>query len=159
MKETRLLMGMPITVEIVDVRPAVELTKAIAKVYAYFDSIDQRFSTYKDTSEISRINKGLIKEKNYSEEMKTVLALCEQTKKETNGYFDIALGPSGSTPAVDSSSNSLNGLGTQYDPSGLVKGWAIQEAARQLKNADFRNFYIDAGGDIQVSGKNAKGTT
>ena len=38
------------------------------------------------------------------------------------------------------------------DPSGIVKGWAILQAAHMLKEAGFSNFYIDAGGDIQVAG-------
>ena len=45
----------------------------------------------------------------------------------------------------------------KLDPSGLVKGWAIQNAAEQLREKSVKNFYIDAGGDIQVSGKNAQG--
>jgi len=66
--------------------------------------------------------------------MKTILALSEQTKQETQGYFDIQ----------------HNGIA---DPSGIVKGWAIFQAATMLKEAGCTNFYIDAGGDIQVSGK------
>lgn len=66
--------------------------------------------------------------------MKTILALSEQTKKDTYGYFDIQYA----------------GI---YDPSGIVKGWAIQNAANTLKAQGFHNFYIDAGGDIQVAGK------
>ena len=44
-----------------------------------------------------------------------------------------------------------------YDPSGIVKGWAIENAAAIATNAGFKNFYIDAGGDIQTSGVNAEG--
>jgi len=43
----------------------------------------------------------------------------------------------------------------QRDPSGLVKGWAIQAAADLLLNRQLTNFYIEAGGDIQVDGHNA----
>ena len=130
MKELQLLMGMPIAVEIVD--PAA--TEAdLARVFAYFRWIDETFSTYKEESEISRINRGELAEDGYSEAMKTVLALCEQTRRETEGYFDIQ----------------RDGL---LDPSALVKGWAIWQAAQQLGEAGFSNFYIDAGGDIQTAG-------
>ncbi len=131
MKQTRLLMGMPITIEIVDSRITAE---DLEQVFAYFVSIDERFSTYKVTSEISKINRGELLPAQYSEEMKTILALAEQTKKETNGYFDIQ-------------HNNL------YDPSGIVKGWAIWNAANMLKAAKFQNFFVDAGGDVQVSGR------
>jgi len=131
MKQLQLLMGMPITVEVVD--PSV--TEAdIDKVFAYFRAVDDIFSTYKEHSEISKINRGELRAEEYSDEMKTILALSEQTKQETRGYFDIQ----------------HNGIA---DPSGIVKGWAIFQAAHMLKEAGCTNFYIDAGGDIQVSGK------
>jgi len=124
-------MGMPITVEVVD--PSV--TEAdIDKVFAYFRAVDDIFSTYKEHSEISKINRGELCAEEYSDEMKTILALSEQTKQETQGYFDIQ----------------HNGI---VDPSGIVKGWAIFQASHMLKEAGCTNFYIDAGGDIQVSGK------
>jgi thiamine biosynthesis lipoprotein len=130
MKQLQLLMDMPITVEVVD--PGV--TEAdIANVFAYFRTVDETFSTYKEHSEISKINRGELRADEYSDDMKTILALSEQTKQETRGYFDIQ-------------HNSI------IDPSGIVKGWAILNAAHILKAAGFTNFYIDAGGDIQVAG-------
>lgn len=131
MKETRLLMGMPITAEVVD---AAATQDDVDNVFAYFVLIDARFSTYRAESEISKINRGELLPTEYSDEMKTILALSEQTKEETAGYFDIQHG----------------GL---CDPSGIVKGWAIREAGQMLLAKGLRNFSIDAGGDIQVSGK------
>lgn len=136
MKQTRLLMGMPITVEICDSSVTQE---ALDNVFDYFDYVDKKFSTYKDDSEISEINNGQKQEKDYSQDMKEVFELCEQTKKETEGYFDIQL-KSG-----------------KYDPSGLVKGWAIYNAAKILQKLGFSDFYVEAGGDIQVNGKNSQG--
>src|SRR5579884_791763 len=130
MKQLQLLMGMPITVEIVD--PGV--TEAgIEQVFAYFRTVDETFSTYKEHSEISKINRGELAEAEYSEDMKTILTLSEQTRQETNGYFNIR-------------------HKGKLDPSGIVKGWAILQAAKLLKDAGWRNFYIDAGGDIQMAG-------
>jgi thiamine biosynthesis lipoprotein len=129
MQQTELIMGMPITVTIVDPGATSQL---FDKVFDYFRAVDQRYSTYKDTSEISQINDGLPKSK-WSDEMKEVLRLCEQTKQQTDGYFDIA-------------------HGGQLDPSGLVKGWAINNAAELLRSKGVANFSIDAGGDIQVHG-------
>lgn len=133
MFETRNLMGMPITVKVLDAAVA---AGDIKEVFDYFTYIDAKFSTYKTESEISKINKKEITEEEYSADMKTVLRLSEETKKITNGYFDIQ--------SADGS----------YDPSGLVKGWAIYGAARILKDKKFQNFYIEAGGDIEASGRN-----
>ncbi|MFI5205704.1 MAG: FAD:protein FMN transferase, partial [Candidatus Paceibacterales bacterium] len=84
MKRTWIQMGMPIKVEIAD--------KSVAKkdfdvLYNYFKYIDGKFSTYKNTSEISRINRG--EKFNLSLDMRTVLELCRQTKEFTKGFFDI----------------------------------------------------------------------
>lgn len=131
MKQTRQLMGMPITVEIVDDGVKQEL---LDEIYDYFAYVDGKYSTYKPDSEISRINAGL-SETEWSDEMKHVLQLCRQTKLETGGYFDIA-------------------HEGKLDPSGLVKGWAVKNAADILKNKGVKNFCIDAGGDLQVAGRN-----
>lgn len=135
MKQMRSLMGMHITIEVIEKNVK---SQDIDKIYDYFTYVDEKFSTYKETSEISQINKGELREEQYSADMKTVLALCEQTKKETNGYFDIC--HSG-----------------KLDPTGLVKGWAIQQAASFLRKRGIKDFYVDAGGDVQVTGKNNQG--
>src|ERR1019366_1675030 len=133
MKKTKIIMGMPITIEVVGQVAEQDLEK----VFDYFKKVDNRYSTYKKDSEISRINRGLPKNK-WSGEMKTVLKLCEQTKQLTDGFFNIE----------------RNG---QLDPSGLVKGWAIKNAAKLLADMGYRDFYIEAGGDIQTGGCNVDG--
>lgn len=130
MKQTRLLMGMPITVELLD--PGVTIDQLDA-VFDFFVSVDERFSLYKEESEISRINRGELQPEEYSDDMRAILALCTLTKRQTNGYFEIA-------------------HDGRLDPTGVVKGWAIQQAADRLRAAGRRDFYIDAGGDIQISG-------
>lgn len=127
-------MGMPISVEIV---AGWEPKKMFDKVYKLLVKIDNQFSPYKPESEVSHINAGLL-EANWSSEMKEIIALCEQTKKETDGYFDpFYLG--------------------HFDPSGIVKGWAIQRAADLLLADGYSNFYINAGGDIAAYGCNVSG--
>lgn len=135
MKRIKNLMGMPITIEIVDKNA---LKKDFEDIFSFFKSIDKRFSTYKKNSEISAINNGRLKIDKISSEMKEVFRLSEQTKHETNGFFDIE----------------KNG---NFDPSGLVKGWAVLKAANLLLKKGFKNFYIDAGGDVQAFGKNKNG--
>ncbi|MBI5004504.1 FAD:protein FMN transferase [Candidatus Kaiserbacteria bacterium] len=132
MKDTRLIMGMPVVVEIVGSDRDI-----LEKVFEYFTAIDERFSTYKETSEISRINRGELSPSEYSDDMRAVLKLAEDTKHATHGYFDIR------TPQ-----------GT-IDPSGVVKGWAINGAAQLLHEQGYHDFWVEAGGDIQTSGHNA----
>ena len=126
-------MGMPVTIEIVDP----DAPDAMESAFAYFKAVDEQFSTYKDTSEISRINRAEIREQDQSVEMREVFEIAARTKSESDGYFDIKR-PDGS-----------------LDPSGIVKGWAIKNAARLLQQARCENFYVDAGGDIAMRGKNA----
>ena len=134
MKQTRFIMGMHITVEVVE--KSVRL-KDVEEIFQFFDYVDQKFSPFKETSEVSQINNGSLQKNKYSQDMKKILLLCEQTKLESNGYFNIK----------------NNG---KINPSGVVKGWAIWQAAQLLKKKGFKNFYVDAGGDVQVAGKNTK---
>ncbi len=124
-------MGMPVTVEIIDDKDP----EVLGRVFDYFTEVDERFSTYKKESEISRLNCGEIALADASGEMKTVFELAEKTKNETRGYFDIRK-PDGN-----------------FDPSGLVKGWAINNAAKLLDREGVKEFYVEAGGDIQTAGK------
>ena len=133
MRQTRVLMGMPITIEIVG---AAHGDPIFEELFGYFRSVDETFSTYKEASEISRINRGALRLAEASHEMREVFALAAQTQRETNGFFAIE----------------HNGA---YDPSGLVKGWAIYNVASLLWKAGHTNFFIDAGGDIQTSGRSA----
>jgi thiamine biosynthesis lipoprotein len=135
MRQTRLIMGMPITVEIVGAATA----DLIERAFAYFDTVDRRFSPYRGDSELSLINAGTVAADCASPEMREVLALCAETKRETDGFFDASR-PDG-----------------KLDPSGIVKGWAILNAARLLAAAGAGDFFVDAGGDIQTAGRSATG--
>ena len=135
MHDTRILMGMPITVEIVDDAPE----RLLDEVFDYFAAIDARFSVFKPDSEISALNHGRIAVADVSTEMQEVLGLAERTKRETDGYFEI---------------RRSDGL---VDPCGIVKGWAIRNAADLIRRSGARDFYVDAGGDIQTCGMNQDG--
>ncbi len=131
MQRTQHIMGMPITITTVDDDP-----QAVAEAFDCFRAADRAYSPFKPDSEVSRVRAGLSRSR-WSKELQGIVKLCEQTTQQTNGYFDV-------------------GTGKQFDPSGLVKGWAIQRAAERLaRRVD--NFYIEAGGDIQSRGHNAGG--
>ncbi len=134
MKDTRIIMGMPIEIEI-----GGGTQETLEAAFAYLTSVDERFSPYKATSEVSRMNRGEVAPEQVSSEMREVLALAEKTKQETNGYFDIRT-PSGG-----------------IDPSGIVKGWAILNTAKRIKSAGHDNYMVNAGGDIASGGMNEQG--
>jgi thiamine biosynthesis lipoprotein len=141
-------MGMPVTVVIPD-REGLgreqqrgiwfpTLDAAAEAVFESFRSVDERFSPYKETSETSRIDRSELAPEDASDEMKEVLRLAEETRQRTDGYFDVR-------------------FKGRFDPSGLVKGWAIWKAARILDEDGFVSFCIEAGGDIEVRGANDEG--
>lgn len=134
MKKMYSVMGMTAVVEIADkkIRP-----EDIAEIFQFLESIDQKFSTFKKTSEVEKINRGEVLEKNYSKEMKTILTLCKKTKAETNGFFNAY-------------------YKNRLDPSGIVKGYAITQASKMLSKKGYKNFYVEIGGDIDIRGTNSK---
>ena len=134
MKDTRILWDMPITVDIADVSPC----DATNIIFSYFSHIDDVFNTFHPTSEMSRINKHNIPRSLWSKEVQEVIELCKKTKKETNGYFQYENRDT-------------------IDPLGIVKGWAVKRAADMLLSRGYRNFYIEAGGDMQIQGRNHEG--
>lgn len=123
-------MGMSVAIEVLD--EGVKSTD-IDEVLEYFHDIDEMFSTYKKQSQISRINKKLLRIEDADPEVKKILKLCNDTKHITHGYFDIT----------------IEGV---IDPSGLVKGYAIFEGSKMLMKKGYLNFYIEIGGDIDVRG-------
>ena len=128
------IMGMPVSVHIVDAAAEGDAEM----VFDYLRHIDRVFSTYKPDSETERIDRGELSVTDSSEEMRTVIALCEKTRLETGGYFNAR-------------------YRGRFDPSGIVKGYAIRQASEFLRERGFRDFFVEAGGDIQTSGRNARG--
>ena len=72
-RETRLIMGMPITVEIID-PPTADIG---AQVFHWFEEVDQRFSPYIESSEVSRLGSGALDLSSVSKDFREVLALAE----------------------------------------------------------------------------------
>lgn len=134
-KVTKKIMGMTGVVCIVDSKTK---QSDVKEIFTYYAKIDKIFSTYKKTSEVEKINRGKLAKKDYSLEMKKILHMAHQTKKQTGGYFDVW-------------------LRGKLDPSGLVKGYAIYNAAKMLSKKGYKNYYVEIGGDIEARGKNSDG--
>lgn len=130
------IMGMPVTVHIVD--PAAS-TLDLQAVWSYLRHIDCAFSTYKPDSETERLNRGELLEEDCSKAMREVLAICERTRVASRGFFDAR----------------YHG---RLDPSGVVKGYAIHRSAELLRKRGLTGFFVDAGGDAQTCGGNERGT-
>jgi len=131
------IMGMPISI---DVRDAGIEPAALERAFAWLRFVDETFSTYRDDSEVSRLACGELALDDAHPEVRYVLGRCEQLRRETGGYFDA------------------RGTGRgPLDPSGLVKGWSVDRAARILEIAGACNYLVNAGGDIRLRGRPAPG--
>lgn len=126
-------MGMPIVVDLRDDHAEAALIEA---AFAEFRSVDERFSTYRDDSEIMRINRGELAPADAHPDVREILTRCDELRAETGGFFDVR-----------AASASL------IDPSGLVKGWAVDRVAAMLTGAGLRNYAVNAGGDVVVRGR------
>ncbi|MGO9875508.1 MAG: FAD:protein FMN transferase [Acidimicrobiia bacterium] len=116
----------------------------IDDVFGWFQRVDDLFSTWRADSEISRIGRGELTAAHASPEVREVLALCEQMKHATCGAFDIAVG-------ADADIEPRPGL-APLDPSGLVKGWALERAVDRLASGGVSHLALNAGGDVVVRG-------
>ena len=133
------VMGTAVGFDIRDAAGADGLDAAVA----WLHHVDETFSTYRLESPISRLGRGELGLDGVSEEVRSVLLLCERLRHETNGAFDAL-----AVPAPN---------GTNLDPSGVVKGWAIERAAEILERHGHTGFLINGGGDIAVRGLAAPG--
>ncbi len=126
------VMGMPI---IVDVRDETFSAAAVDDVFAWFRWVDATFSTFKPESEICRLDRGELAPEDAHPDVRAVLDRCDELCTETGGYFDVRANTS-----------------RQLDPSGLVKGWAVDRAAAILDVAGATSYNVNAGGDIRLRG-------
>jgi thiamine biosynthesis lipoprotein len=96
--------------------------------------VDRVFSTYRADSVVSRLGAGQIVLADCPPEVHAVLALGEQARQESGGAFDVRRpGPDGVLV---------------LDPSGVVKGWAVQRASAHLRALPDTDFTLSAGGDM-----------
>ena len=126
------IMGMPI---VVDVRDEVG-DEPLVEVFAWLRFVDETFSTYKETSEISRLNRGELELADAHPDVREVLERSEELRVLTDGYFDVHA----ASPDV-------------LDPSGYVKGWSVDRAAAILDGAGVENYAVSAGGDMRLRGR------
>jgi thiamine biosynthesis lipoprotein len=138
LRRVEAVMGTTVSI---DIQPPLVAEAIIDEVLERLHDVDERFSTYRADSEVSRLADGSLREEDASLDVRYVLSVCDHLAVTTGGAFDARRHrPDG-----------------RLDPSGFVKGWAIEEAAWLIDSAGGRNYWINAGGDIVARGQAAPG--
>lgn len=130
-RETQEVMGTVVSYAVVGDETAA--TAAVARAREWLICVDTIFSTYKPGSEISQIRQGSLTIEQANPLVTEVMEIAESAVADGAGAFTI-------TP------------GGLFDPSGVVKGWAIEKASDILRAAALPDHLINGGGDVQASG-------
>ncbi|MER6095981.1 FAD:protein FMN transferase [Streptomyces sp. NPDC001728] len=113
--------------------PTPALTRALDAAEALLRHVDEVFSPYRTDSAVSLLRVGVQVPDEWQAEVDEIRTLCETAHRDTAGRFDAW-------------------YAGEYDPSGLVKGWAVERAARLLHEAGSEHVCLNGGGDIQLYG-------
>lgn len=135
------VMGTVVTFDVAlhDPRRERELHLALAGARAVLQRADALFSLWKPESPMSRIRRGGLAPDEAPKEITAALALCEEAKELSAGWYDARALPGG------------------IDPTGLVKGWATERAMDAVRSAGFPDVLVNAGGDVAASGGPRRG--
>lgn len=90
---------------------------------------DRTFSTYREDSVVSRLARGELTVDDAPPDVHEVLALGERARVESGGAFDVR----------------RDGV---LDPSGVVKGWAVQKTVAAFDSLEDTDVCLSAGGDM-----------
>jgi thiamine biosynthesis lipoprotein len=135
------VMGMPVSVHVRGpaARTDPDVDHALRRAVAELHRVDALFSTYRGDSAVSRIRRGELGIAAAPAEVREVARLCEIAEDRTQGWFSgwLPEGPRG--PRL-------------FEPTGLVKGWAIERVCDRLSGAlPVHDVLVDAGGDVAVA--------
>jgi thiamine biosynthesis lipoprotein len=106
---------------------------ALGSAIRWLHWVDETFSTYLPASDVSRLGRGEISLQDCDPAVAEVLAACEELRERSGGYFTAY--PAGA-----------------LDPSGYVKGWAVERAATIITEAGSTAHTVNGGGDVQCVG-------
>ncbi|KKD04741.1 FAD:protein FMN transferase [Streptomyces sp. WM6386] len=106
---------------------------ALARSVAGLHRADAVFSTYRDDSQISRLARGELTLDDCDPEVAEVLDLGAKAEEASDGWFSLR-------------------YEGHLDPTGIVKGWAVERAARSLSAAGATGVSLNGGGDVQLLG-------
>ena len=132
------VMGMPVGVDIRDQcahdNPALTTT-VIDRCFDELQAADDLFSLWRDETPMARLSAGDATLADMPIEVLEVLRECVLAERRTGGLFRAR------TPAG------------RVDPTGLVKGWAVERVSALLSQASFRHWCVNAAGDVLVHGQ------
>jgi FAD:protein FMN transferase len=100
--------------------------------------VDRVFSPYRPDSDVSRLARAEVTVDGCAPEVAEVLTACAFVRDLSGGYFTAS-------------------PGGRFDPSGYVKGWAVERAASLLSRAGSADHLVNGGGDVQCAGGRAAG--
>ncbi|MFC9909345.1 FAD:protein FMN transferase [Streptomyces sp. NPDC059862] len=106
---------------------------ALDEAIAGLHRVDEVFSTYREDSQISRLARGEVTVEECDPDVALVLELGAEAERISEGWFSM----------------SYEG---RLDPTGIVKGWAVERAARRLAAAGVSGVSVNGGGDVQLLG-------
>ncbi|MGC4889459.1 FAD:protein FMN transferase [Micromonospora sp. DT227] len=131
------VMGLPVSVHLRGPRVRTGVVEErVARLFAELRAVDAVFSTYRPDSVLGRLRGAPPGPAATADPLvREVAGLCETARVRTGGWFDARRLP-------------LPRGGTGYDPSGLVKGWAVERAARHLTDLADHDLCLNAGGDV-----------
>jgi FAD:protein FMN transferase len=95
--------------------------------------VDRVFSPYRAGSDVSRLADGAVTVDGCVPEMAEVIDACAFVAELSGGYF-------------------TDSPGGRFDPTGYVKGWAVERAAAILSSAGSASHLVNGGGDVQCAG-------
>jgi thiamine biosynthesis lipoprotein len=174
-------MGTSYSITLVDRLRSAELREIKAAVEKRLAAVNDNMSTWQPDSEISQFNHFKSLEKfPVSQEFVRVVERALQTAKMTDGAFDPTVKPLvdhwGFGPETDSKplakimqsvgwrkvvldENSLSKKeeNVQLDLSAIAKGYGVDAVAKVIRSFGVKNFLVEIGGEIAVSGLNPKG--
>ncbi len=113
--------------------PDPDVRAALGAACAVLRDADAVFSTWNPGSPLSRLRRGA-PPATQPTVMAEVLTACQQARDASGGWFDPWAMPGG------------------YDPTGLVKGWAVDKALRMLDQAGIPAALVNGGGDLAAFG-------
>jgi thiamine biosynthesis lipoprotein len=133
------IMGLPVSVHLRGDRLTGDhVERRVADLFAELRHVDAVLSPYRDSSDLSAWERGALRLADADPMLAEVVALCDEARERTGGWFDPRGLPDPRTGEP------------RYDPSGLVKGWAVERAARHLSDLDGYAWCLNAGGDVLV---------
>jgi thiamine biosynthesis lipoprotein len=125
-----------------DVRDEGVAPQALDRAVEHLHDIECRFSPYRPDSEVCRLGRAELALDDARPDLRWIMGLCDELARLTGGYFDARRFRADGMP----------------DPTGVVKGWAVEEAAFILVDAGAANFLVNGGGDIVARGSPEPGS-